>query len=792
MTSPVTLTTDPVCGMQVRTDGPWASIHRGETFFFCCDGCRQRFEREPDSFLSPQPKSAEENSSFLPVQSIQPAGSCCQHHQAIFTCPMHPDVEQVGFGSCPICGMDLEPKLVEFSESPDDSQIDMARRFWVAALFSVPLLLVAMAPMLGLRIAETIPHRWMGPLQLVLATPVVFWCGWPLLVRGYQSLRTMNLNMFTLVSSGTLAAYLFSLWVVLRPDLIPPAFFDAGNPPLYFEAAAVIITLVLLGQLLELRARAQTGGAIRELMSLAPDTAHLVSDDGEQEVPLDTVKIGDRLRIRPGEKLPVDGIVVDGASHVDQSMLTGEPKPIQKSVGDGVTGGTLNQSGAMLIQATAVGKDSVLSQIVQMVAEAQRSRAPIQKLADVIAGYFVPLVIVIAILAFAGWTAFGPPPQLAHAMVAAVAVLIIACPCALGLATPMSVTVGVGRGAKEGVLIKNAEVLELLEKVDTLVVDKTGTLTAGRPEVTATETLAGSSRDEAIRWAAAVEVHSEHPIARAVLQHAQREGISVVPAANFQSHSGRGVTGRVDGREIVVGNADFLAAEGVDGIESATKLGTLHRSGGNTTVLVGADRWLAAVLTIADPIKASTPPALRALKEMGLEVVMLTGDGETAARSVAEQLGIERFHAGVSPQQKHAMVARYQTGGNVVAMAGDGINDAPALAEADVGIAMGTGTGVAIESAGVTLVGGDLQGIVRAIKLGRATMNNVRQNLLFAFLYNAMAIPIAAGALYPVLGVLLSPMIAAAAMSMSSVSVIANALRLRSLELSAIKVGDVR
>lgn len=698
---------------------------------------------------------------------------------------MHPEIEQIGPGDCPICGMDLEPKVIDFADSGDGEQYaDMKRRFWIGVALSVPLLVIAMGPMVGLQVAEWMGNAAFGWLQLALATPVVFWCGWPLLVRGAKSFLSLNLNMFSLIAVGTLAAYLFSLVVVLLPSVIPEAFFENGVPPLYFEAAAVIITLVLLGQVLELRARQQTGGAIRALMQLTPETAHRIVDGGEEEVSLDSVRKGDRLRVRPGEKVPVDGRVVSGSSNVDESMLTGEPIPVSKSEGDEVTGGTLNQTGALVMEAVGVGADTVLHRIVQMVADAQRSRAPIQKLVDVVARYFVPAVILCSILTFIGWALLGPQPQLAHAFVAAVAVLIIACPCALGLATPMSVMVGVGRGAREGVLIKNAEVLEVMEKIDTVVVDKTGTLTQGRPEVSAIEIFGEWKQADVLGLAAAVESQSEHPLAQAVVRRVKADNLSFPEASDFESITGGGVRARVDGHAVLIGKADLLEEQSVSEVSAGKVNAAQHQSQGATVVFVAIDGKLAAMVAITDPIKESTPAALETLHGLGLRVIMLTGDAEPTARAVAERLGIDEFHAGVSPENKHKFVKRLKNEGKVVAMAGDGINDAPALAEADVGIAMGTGTGVAIESAGVTLVGGDLRGVAAANSLSRKTMSNIRQNLFFAFIYNALGIPVAAGLLYPFFGVLLSPMIAAAAMSFSSVSVIANALRLRSAELT--------
>jgi len=785
--------------MTVDPNSALRSDYQGAAFYFCCGGCQKKFERDPAAALA---KRAEKEAASK-LQKSSSEHSCCSGHQAhdgvkptkptarqpgdeaIYTCPMHPEIEQVGPGDCPICGMDLEPKFVDMADDADDGQYaDMLRRFWVGVALSVPLLIVAMGPMVGLRVGEWMSHTVFGWLQLTLATPVVFWCGWPLLVRGAKSFRSMNLNMFSLIAVGTLAAYFFSLVVVLFPSLIPEAFLENGLPPLYFEASAVIITLVLLGQVLELRARQQTSGAIRELMQLAPETAHRITADGEEEVSLDAIQRGDRLRIRPGEKVPVDGRVVSGSSRVDESMLTGEPIPVQKSADDPITGGTLNQTGALVMEAVGVGGDTVLNRIVQMVADAQRSRAPIQKLVDVVARYFVPAVIVASILAFVGWTVFGPEPRLAHAFVAAVAVLIIACPCALGLATPMSVMVGVGRGAKAGVLIKNAEVLEVMEKVDTVVVDKTGTLTQGRPEVTAIETFLDWKETDILTLTAAVERQSEHPLAQAVVRRAKSAEVQTFEAVEFDSITGGGVRAKVDGHDVLIGKADLLDEQGVSDVEAGRRKATAHQSEAATVIFVAIDNQLAAILAITDPIKESTPAALKTLHDLGLKVVMLTGDAEPTAKAVASKLGIDEFHAGVSPEEKHEFVRKLKADGKIVAMCGDGINDAPALAEANVGIAMGTGTGVAIESAGVTLVGGDLRGVAAAGTLSRKTMSNIRQNLFFAFIYNALGVPVAAGLLYPLFGVLLSPMIAAAAMSFSSVSVIGNALRLRRANLS--------
>lgn len=788
--------TDPVCGMTVDPGDSRRSEYQGESYFFCSAGCQAKFESEPAAVLAA--RAGEDAKPQHAAMKASPA--CCGDQrdrsatranttpidtQAIYTCPMHPEIEQVGPGACPICGMDLEPKFVDMAEHGDDEQYaDMKRRFWVGVALSLPLLVIAMGPMVGLQVT-----RWIGPtafawLQLVLATPVVFWCGWPLLVRGAKSFRSFHLNMFSLIAVGTLAAYGFSLVVVLLPEVIPKAFYEHGVAPLYFEAAAVIITLVLLGQVLEMRARQQTGGAIRELMQLAPETATRITADGDEEVSLDAVHKGDRLRVRPGAKVPVDGRVVSGSSNVDESMLTGEPMPVQKAEGDSITGGTLNQTGALVMEAVGVGGETVLNRIVQMVAEAQRSRAPIQKLVDVVARYFVPAVIACSIAAFVGWAAFGPEPRMAHAFVAGVAVLIIACPCALGLATPMSVMVGVGRGAKEGVLIKNAEVLEVMEKVDTIVVDKTGTLTQGRPEVTAVETFGDWNEPQVLTLAAAVEAQSEHPLAQAVVRRAQADELQVVEATNFDSVTGGGVRARVEDHDVLIGKADLLREQGVADIEGGGTKAQPHQAEGATVVFISIDNRLAALLAITDPVKESTPAALKTLHELGLKVVMLTGDAVPTANAVATKLGIDEFHAGVSPEDKHDFVRKLREAGKIVAMCGDGINDAPALAESNVGIAMGTGTGVAIESAGVTLVGGDLRGVAAAGNLSRKTMRNIRQNLFFAFIYNAMGIPVAAGLLYPIFELLLSPMIAAAAMSLSSVSVIANALRLRTAKLS--------
>ncbi len=788
-------TTDPVCGMQVSPAEALQSKHQGKSYYFCSESCQEKFEDDPEGVLSARSRKEADELSVISNHDHSGPNLAGEKYtdttpkpiteKTAYTCPMHAEIEQAGPGTCPICGMDLEPKFVETAGEPEDGQLnDMKRRFWVGVALSIPLLVIAMGPMVGMSISDWMPERLLSWIQLALASPVVFWCGWPLLVRGVSSFRSLNLNMFSLIAVGTLAAYLFSLLVMLFPAWIPAAFHENGHLPLYFEAAAVIITLVLLGQVLELRARKQTGGAIRELMQLAPDTAHRLTDENEEEIPLDAVHQGDRLRVRPGEKVPVDGRVLSGSSSIDESMLTGEPLPVRKIEGDLVTGGTVNQTGALVIEAVSVGNDTVLSRIVQMVADAQRSRAPIQKLADVVARYFVPIVIFCSGLAFVGWALWGPEPKLAYAFTAAVAVLIIACPCALGLATPMSVMVGVGRGAKEGVLIKNAEMLEIMEKVDTIIVDKTGTLTQGRPEVAMVETFKDWTEQQVVALAAAVESQSEHPLAQAVVRRAKVDGLAAIEAVDFKSTTGGGVRATVDGQTVLIGKADFLAEQQVAGVDEARDWAVSYQEKGETAIFVAIDGQAATVLVIADPIKASTPAALETLHQLGLKVVMLTGDAEKTARAVAVKLGIDEFRAGVSPQDKHDYVARLRREGHVVAMAGDGINDAPALAEADVGIAMGTGSDVAIESAGVTLVGGDLRGVAAACILSRKTMKNIRENLFFAFIYNALGIPVAAGLLYPFFGLLLSPMIAAAAMSLSSISVILNALRLRSARLT--------
>ncbi len=760
---------DPVCGMMVD---PHTTQHRathgGQTFYFCSAGCREKFAADPTRYLSPEQAK----------RTDEPAPE-----DTLYTCPMHPDVRQTGPGSCPICGMALEPLVATVEAGPSAELVDMRRRFWIGLALTVPVFFLEMGGHL-LGLTHAIGQQTSNWLQLVLATPVVLWAGWPFFVRGWQSVVTRQLNMFTLIALGTGAAWIYSMAATLLPGLFPAALRSPdGAVPAYFEAAAVITVLVLLGQVLELRAREATSGAIRALLDLAPKTARRIRQDGsEEEVNLDTIQVGDRLRVRPGEKVPVDGAVIEGGSSVDESMVTGESMPVTKAVGAQAIGGTINQTGALVIRAEKVGRDTMLARIVQMVADAQRSRAPIQRVADEVSGWFVPTVIGVALLAFAVWAMFGPEPRLSFALVAAVAVLIIACPCALGLATPMSIMVGVGRGAQAGVLIKNAEALERMERVDTLVVDKTGTLTEGKPAVTAIVPAAEFEEAEILRLAASVERASEHPLALAIVEAAQTRGITTAPVIDFDSPVGRGAVGTVGGRRIALGNAKFMAEHGVDVAPLAAAAEDLRRDGA-TAIFLGVDKQVGGVIGIADPVKASTPEALAALKHEGIRIVMLTGDNSTTAQAVASRLAIEDVEAEVLPDQKSAVVKRLQKQGRTVAMAGDGVNDAPALAAADIGIAMGSGTDVAIESAGVTLIKGDLTGIVRAHKLSHATMRNIRENLFFAFIYNAAGVPIAAGALYPFFGILLSPIIAAAAMALSSVSVIANSLRLRAARL---------
>ena len=698
---------------------------------------------------------------------------------------MHPEVRDVRNSGCPICGMALEPETLTIGEEDTEELDDMTRRFWICTVLTIPLLIYVMSGMFGVDFSQYgIPSQVLQWAELVLATPVVLWGAAPFFVRGWQSIKSRNLNMFTLIAIGVGAAYVFSIVATFFPNIFPDSFRDAsGQVGVYYEAAAVIVTLVLLGQVLELKARSQTSGAIRALLELAPPTARRVDENGEEiEVSLDEVVSGDKLRVRPGEKLPVDGIVIDGNSSVDESMVTGEPIPVSKVAGDTVTGGTVNGTGTLLVEAVNVGADSVLSKIVQMVAEAQRSRAPIQKLVDKVAGWFVPIVLICSVITFIVWAIFGPEPAMAYALVNAIAVLIIACPCALGLATPMSIMVGTGKGAQNGVLIKNAEALESMEKVDTIVVDKTGTLTAGKPELTAIDAQVGQDEDEFLALVASVESASEHPLAEAIVRAAQERSLIIPKATDFNSTTGEGVQAVVDGKKVAIGNSKLMESLNSFDNELSTKA-DVRRKDGETVMFVAIDGKAAGIISVADPIKPSTKEAISLLHDAGLKVVMLTGDNEKTAQAVANKLGIDEVHADVSPEDKNRIVKEMQDSGKLVAMAGDGINDAPALAQANVGIAMGTGTDVAMESAGITLLKGDLMGIAKAYKLSHATMRNIRQNLFFAFIYNALGVPIAAGVLYPIFGILLSPMIAAAAMSLSSFSVIANALRLRRLKL---------
>lgn len=704
----------------------------------------------------------------------QPAGT-------VWTCPMHPEIRRDGPGSCPKCGMALEPLIASGETGPSAELVDMTRRFWIGLVLTIPVFFLEMGSHLIPGLHHLVPQSYSIWIQLVLATPVVLWCGWPFFERGWASIINRSLNMFTLIAIGTGAAWIYSMVAALVPGIFPSTFRAAdGSVDVYFEAAAVITVLVLLGQVLELRAREQTSGAIRALMDLAPKTARRISASSkEEDVALDQVVVGDLLRVRPGEAVPVDGTVQEGRSSLDESMITGESMPVTRTVGDHVTGGTMNQTGALVIRAERVGQDTMLSRIVHMVADAQRSRAPIQRMADQVSGHFVPVVIAIALLAFAAWAAIGPEPRFAHALIAAVAVLIIACPCALGLATPMSIMVGVGKGAGAGVLIRDAEALERMEKVDTLVVDKTGTLTEGKPAVTGIVAAPGFAEADILRLAASVEAVSEHPLALAIVARAEAAGVSIPKVADFDSPTGKGASGTVDGQRVFLGNAAFLAENGVDASPLSSEADSLRKDGA-TAIYIGVDSRAAGIFAIADPVKETTRAALNALHEEGIRIVMLTGDNRTTAEAVARQLGIDEVEADVLPDQKSAVVNRLRAEGHVVAMAGDGVNDAPALAAADVGIAMGQGTDVAIESSGVTLLKGDLMGIVKARRLSQAVMSNIRQNLVFAFIYNAAGVPLAAGVLYPLFGLLLSPIVAAAAMALSSVSVIGNSLRLRS------------
>jgi P-type Cu+ transporter len=762
------MATDPVCGMMVDPHAGKPTARFGEgTYFFCSDGCRAKFAADPERYLG---KKGEPE----PL----PAGT-------LYTCPMHPQIVQDGPGHCPICGMALEPMGAPPEDTDNPELIDFTRRLWVAAPLALALLVLDMgAHAFGVDLLPFLSPQAEQWLKLILAIPAVLWCGWPFFVRGFASLRSGWLNMFTLIALGTGAAFLYSVVATIAPGLFPPSMADAhGLIPTYFEAAAVIVALVLLGQVLELRAREKTGGAIRALLDLAPKTALRVLKDGKTEtVPLASAKVGDVLRVRPGDKIPIDGTVIEGRSAVDESMLTGEPIPVEKTVGDRVTGGTLNGSGSFDMRVDRTGAETTLAQVVEMVASAQRSRAPIQALADKVSGYFVPAVILVAVLAFIVWYFFGPPPQLAHALVAAVTVLIIACPCALGLATPISIMVATGRGAQAGVLVREAAALERLAKVNTLVVDKTGTLTEGKPALTGVEAAPGFEPDEVLRLAASLEAGSEHPLAAAILRGAEQRGLKLDKIGGFDSVTGQGVKGRIGDRALLLGNQRLMQEAGID-VAPLASSAEARRKEGETVMFLGVNGKLAGLVAVADPIKATAAEAIAKLHRLGLKIVMATGDNETTARAVASRLGIDEVRAGLRPEDKLTIIEDLQNKGQVVAMAGDGINDAPALARADVGIAMGTGADVAMESAGLTLLKGNLRGVVRAVNLARATMRNIKQNLFFAFVYNALGVPVAAGALYPAFGILLSPIIAAAAMSLSSVSVVGNALRLRSIDL---------
>ena len=808
---------DPVCGMEIaEEDAVGWHEYDGQRYYFCAPSCLENFRADPARYVKPRPQPVTPGTAPArpPAKPAAPGdlrtcpmhpevrqsgpGSCPDGGMALepmtvappaakteYVCPMHPEIVQDKPGTCSICGMALEPRTVTAEEEANPELADMTRRFWVCLVLTAPLLFLAMSEMIpGQPVQHALPARLLTWVQLALATPAVLWGGWPFFERGWASIVRRSLNMFTLIAIGTGTAYVYSLVATLAPDIFPDSFRShQGEVAVYFEAAAVITTLVLLGQVLELRARSRTSSAIKALLGLAPKTARVVRENGEEkDVPLEEVQRGDRLRVRPGEKVPVDGVVLEGSSSVDESVVTGEPIPAEKKAGDPVTGGTVNGTGGFLMRAERVGSETLLAQIVRMVSEAQRSRAPIQRLADVASSYFVPGVVAAAVLTFVVWSLVGPKPRLAYALVNAVAVLIIACPCALGLATPMSIMVGTGRGALAGVLIKNAEALEVLEKVNTLVMDKTGTLTEGKPRVVAVKAAEGWREDDVLGFAATLERGSEHPLAAAIVSGAQERELALSEAKEFQSVTGEGVTGKVDGRSVALGNRkhfERLSLELGGLLEAAESL----RKEGQTVVFVAVDGRAAGLVALADPIKASTPEAIRMLHEEGIRLVMLTGDSRSTAEAVARKLGIDEVEAGVSPERKGEVVKRLQAERRIVAMAGDGVNDAPALAQAQVGIAMGTGTDVAMESAGITLVKGDLRGIARARRLSRATMRNIRQNLFFAFVYNALGVPLAAGVLYPVFGLLLSPMIAAAAMTFSSVSVISNALRLKNAAL---------
>jgi P-type Cu+ transporter len=803
------MVTDPVCGMQIDPNTAAArETYKGREFFFCNPSCRDKFLANPAKYARPSDAGAELTPAkrtrggtaytcpMHPEIRQDGPGSCPVCGMALepvtpgggkteYTCPMHPEIVRNAPGSCPICGMALEPRTVTLDGDENLELRDMSRRFWVSAVLAAPVLFLAMADMIpGQPVGHLVSARAVSWLELVLATPVVLWGGWPFFERGWQSLVNRSPNMFTLIALGVGTAYVYSVTATLFPGLFPDSFRGhGGEVPVYFEAAAIITVLVLLGQVLELRARSQTSGAIKALLGLAPKTARVIGDNGrESDVPLDQVQPGHQLRVRPGEKIPVDGVVLEGHSSVDESMVTGEPIPVEKEPGSRVTGGTVNGTGSFVMRAERVGSDTLLAQIVRMVSEAQRSRAPIQRLADQVSAYFVPAVVVAAILTFVAWSLIGPAPRMAYALVNAVAVLIIACPCALGLATPMSIMVGTGRGALAGILIKKAEALEVMEKVDTLVVDKTGTLTEGKPRLVSIEALAGHEESDVLRLAASLEQGSEHPLAGAIVAAARQRGLRLDAVEGFRSVTGKGVVGHVEGRSVALGNRRLFEEASIDPGPLVERADALRREG-QTVMFIGIDGQPAGLLGVADPIKESTVEAITMLHGDSVRIVMVTGDNRTTADAVARKLGLDEIEAEVLPEQKVAVIKRLQAEGRIVAMAGDGINDAPALAQAHVGIAMGTGTDVAMESADVTLVKGDLRGIVRARRLSRATMRNIRENLFFAFIYNALGLPVAAGVLYPVFGLLLSPIIASAAMTFSSVSVIGNALRLRKVAL---------
>lgn len=779
---PTTTVTDPVCDMAVSADAPERATYDGKEYRFCSASCRRKFEQSPASYAARRPEPSLATSPKAAGAKPPAPPSAERPRKVRYTCPMHPEIIRDAPGSCPICGMALEPMEPTAGPEEDHELRDMTRRFWISLPLTAAIVVMAMSHLIpAVRDAMESSRAAMRWLELVLATPVILWGGWPFFQRGWRSLATRQLNMFTLIALGVGVAYLYSVVATLAPDIFPPSFRDAaGQVGVYYEAAAVIVTLVLLGQVLELRARRRTGAAIKALLGLSAKSARRVRSDGrEEDVPLEHVAIGDRLRVRPGEKIPTDGVVLEGRSAVDESMITGEPIPVEKSAGDKVIGATVNGTGGFLMQAERVGSDTLLAQIIHMVGEAQRSRAPIQKLADLVSAYFVPAVVLIAVVTLIVWAAWGPEPAMAYALINAVAVLIIACPCALGLATPMSIMVATGKAATQGVLFKNAEAIETLRKVDTLVVDKTGTLTLGKPRLASVVTVPGSERQQLLSIAASLERGSEHPLAAAIVDGAAGEGVEPPPAEAFESVTGKGVKGVAGGKPALLGNQRLMEDHGVD-TSAMRDAAEAARAAGQTAMFVASGGRLIGIVTVADPIKETTHEALRTLQADGIRIVMLTGDSQTTANAVARKLGLDEVIAEVLPDQKASVVKRLQQQGRFVAMAGDGINDAPALAQAQVGIAMGTGTDVAMESAGVTLVKGDLTGIVRARRISRQTMANIKQNLFFAFFYNALGVPIAAGVLYPAFGLLLSPIIAALAMSLSSVSVIGNALRLRS------------